>query len=75
VRFKSFDGLEIPVILYKPKQAVAEKVPALVWINGGPGGQSRKGYSAVIQYLVIMVTLFLKLINEAQMVMEKPFIT
>lgn len=52
VRFKSFDGLEIPGILYKPKQASKQKVPALVWIHGGPGGQSRKGYSALIQHLV-----------------------
>ena len=52
VRFKSFDGLEIPGILYKPKQAELKKVPALVWIHGGPGGQSRKGYSAAIQHLV-----------------------
>ncbi len=52
VRFKSFDGLEIPGLLYKPKQAANGKVPALVWIHGGPGGQSRKGYSALIQHLV-----------------------
>jgi dipeptidyl aminopeptidase/acylaminoacyl peptidase len=52
VRFKSFDGLEIPGILYKPKQADTQKVPALVWIHGGPGGQSRKGYSAMVQHLV-----------------------
>ncbi len=53
VRFKSFDGLEIPAIYYKPKQASADnKVPALVWVHGGPGGQSRTGYSALIQYLV-----------------------
>ena len=52
VRFKSFDGLEIPGILYKPKQAETQKVPALVWIHGGPGGQSRKGYSALVQHLV-----------------------
>jgi prolyl oligopeptidase len=51
-RFKSFDGLEIPGILYKPKQAETEKVPALVWIHGGPGGQSRFGYSAMVQHLV-----------------------
>ncbi|MBV1908155.1 MAG: prolyl oligopeptidase family serine peptidase [Kangiellaceae bacterium] len=52
-RFKSFDELEIPGILYKPKMATAEaKVPALVWVHGGPGGQSRKGYRAAIQHLV-----------------------
>ncbi len=53
VRFKSFDGLEIPAIYYKPKQAsVDNKVPALVWVHGGPGGQSRQGFSSIIQYLV-----------------------
>ena len=52
VRFKSFDGLEIPAIFYKPHNASEEnKVPALVWVHGGPGGQSRTGYFALIQYL------------------------
>ncbi len=53
VRFKSFDALPIPNILFKPQPATAEsKAPALVWVHGGPGGQTRKGYSALIQYLV-----------------------
>ena len=53
VRYKSFDGIEIPAIYYKPKQASAtNKVPALVWVHGGPGGQSRIGYSNSIQHLV-----------------------
>jgi dipeptidyl aminopeptidase/acylaminoacyl peptidase len=53
VRFKSFDGVEIPGILYMPNGANAEsKVPALVWVHGGPGGQSRMGYRGLIQYLV-----------------------
>lgn len=53
IRYKSFDGLEIPAIYYKPHQASENnKVPALVWVHGGPGGQSRVGYSALIQYLV-----------------------
>lgn len=53
IRYKSFDGLEIPAIYYQPKQAsVNNKVPALVWVHGGPGGQSRLGYSSLIQYLV-----------------------
>ncbi len=52
VRFKSFDGMEIPNILFKPHQATAErKAPAVVWVTGGPGGQSRKGYMALFQYL------------------------
>jgi dipeptidyl aminopeptidase/acylaminoacyl peptidase len=53
VRFKSFDGKEIPAIFYKPLQADKNnKVPALVWVHGGPGGQSRVGFSNSIQYLV-----------------------
>lgn len=53
VRYKSFDGLDIPAIYYKPQQASStHKVPALVWVHGGPGGQSRTGYFALIQYLV-----------------------
>ena len=53
VRYPSFDGLEIPGIFYMPQQASADNpVPALVWVHGGPGGQSTKGYSATIQHLV-----------------------
>lgn len=53
IRYKSFDGLEIPAIYYKPHQASAEtKVPALVWVHGGPGGQSRQNFSSLIQYMV-----------------------
>ncbi|MEX0289798.1 MAG: alpha/beta fold hydrolase [Flavobacteriaceae bacterium] len=53
VRFKSVDGLEIPAIYYKPHQANTEaKVPALVWVHGGPGGQSRQNFSSLIQYMV-----------------------
>ena len=53
VRFESFDGLEVPGVLYTPHQAKKDgaKLPALVWVHGGPGGQSRVGFSALIQYL------------------------
>lgn len=53
IRYPSFDDLEIPAIYYKPLDATpGNKVPALVWVHGGPGGQSRVGYFALIQYLV-----------------------
>lgn len=53
VRFKSFDGTLIPSIYFRPKGASAtSKVPAVVFVHGGPGGQTRRGYSALIQYLV-----------------------
>jgi dipeptidyl aminopeptidase/acylaminoacyl peptidase len=53
IRYPSFDGLDIPSVYYKPHNASADNpVPALVWVHGGPGGQSRMGYSSLIQYLV-----------------------
>lgn len=53
VRYKSFDGTEIPAILYQPKGATAQaKVPAIVRVHGGPGGQARMPYSAGVQFLV-----------------------
>jgi dipeptidyl aminopeptidase/acylaminoacyl peptidase len=53
IRFKSFDGKEIPAIYYKPKNATGSNpVPAILWIHGGPGGQSTTGFSNQIQFLV-----------------------
>jgi dipeptidyl aminopeptidase/acylaminoacyl peptidase len=52
VRYPSFDGLKIPAIYYKPHIKPEEKVPALVMVHGGPGGQARIGYNPVVQYLV-----------------------
>ncbi|WP_420572702.1 alpha/beta fold hydrolase [Kordia sp.] len=53
IRYKSFDGTVIPAIYYLPHQASAEnKVPAVVWVHGGPGGQSRQSFRPLIQYLV-----------------------
>jgi dipeptidyl aminopeptidase/acylaminoacyl peptidase len=53
VHYKSFDSLDIPAILYKPHQASeANPAPALVWVHGGPGDQSRLSYFSVIQFLV-----------------------
>ena len=52
VRFKSFDGMVIPSIYYKPKGlAPGAKAPAVIFVHGGPGGQTRRGYSALMQYL------------------------
>lgn len=52
-RFISYDGLEIPGLLYLPHEASPiNRVPALVWVHGGPGGQVRVGYNALVQYLV-----------------------
>ena len=53
IRFRSFDSLEIPAIYYRPLMASADKpAPALIWVHGGPGGQTRVGYFALIAFLV-----------------------
>jgi len=53
VRYKSFDGLEIPAIYYKPHQASANnKAAAIVFVHGGPGGQAGLYYFPLTQYLV-----------------------
>ena len=47
------DGLEFYGYLYKPIQASSDrKAPALLWIHGGPGGQSQPGWNAELQFLV-----------------------
>jgi dipeptidyl aminopeptidase/acylaminoacyl peptidase len=53
VRFKSYDGVEVPGILYKPRNASASSpAPAIVLVHGGPGGQARRTYNAQVQHLV-----------------------
>jgi dipeptidyl aminopeptidase/acylaminoacyl peptidase len=52
VRFNARDGMTIPNILWKPHQATADsKAPALVFVHGGPGGQTTPAYSALVQFL------------------------
>ena len=53
VKFNSFDDIEIPGVLYLPKnKSKNKKVPAMIWVHGGPGGQSMVGYRDDIQFLV-----------------------
>jgi len=53
VRYEAEDGVIIPGVLYRPHGASAETpVPAVVFVHGGPGGQSRRVYSPMIQHLV-----------------------
>ncbi|MDC0714565.1 S9 family peptidase [Stigmatella sp. ncwal1] len=76
VRFKSFDGLEIPNILFKPHQATPEnKAPAIVWVHGGPGGQTRKSYSAMLQYLANHGYVVLGINNRGSSGYGKTFFT
>ncbi len=66
IKFKTFDGREIPAWYYKPagqiganigsmatRSAMLEanaKVPVIVSVHGGPEGQSRPGFNALFQY-------------------------
>lgn len=53
VRFASYDGLEIPGLLYRPHAASPDApVPAVIWLRGSTGGQARVGYDPLLQYLV-----------------------
>ena len=52
VRFRSYDGTEIPGVLYTPHQASPRaRAPAVVLVHGGPGGQAQVGYFALVQAL------------------------
>lgn len=53
VRYPAEGGVMIPAVLYKPRGAsAANPAPAIVLVHGGPGGQTRRGYSAMVQHLV-----------------------
>ncbi|RZJ86645.1 MAG: S9 family peptidase, partial [Brevundimonas sp.] len=53
VRYPGEGGVMIPAVLYKPRGASsANPGPAIVLVHGGPGGQTRRGYSAMVQHLV-----------------------
>lgn len=53
VRFKSYDGVSVPGILYVPNGAKAgDRLPAVIHVHGGPGDESAIGYRPLVQYLV-----------------------
>ena len=51
VRYRSFDGLEIPAVFYEPGEA-GENAPVVVNVHGGPESQSRPTFAPVTQYLL-----------------------
>lgn len=53
VRYRGEGSVMIPAVLYRPHGvSAANPAPAVVLVHGGPGGQSRRGYSAMVQHLV-----------------------
>jgi dipeptidyl aminopeptidase/acylaminoacyl peptidase len=47
---ESFDGLEVPVLLYRPV-ATSAQPPVVVVVHGGPEGQSQRLFSPIVQAL------------------------
>ncbi len=52
VKYRSFDGLEIPAFLYLPKSGNLKNLPCIISIHGGPESQATYGFSAVFQYFL-----------------------
>ena len=53
VRYRSFDGLEVPAFLYVPAtRRSGERIPFVVHFHGGPEGQHRPGFDRTVQALV-----------------------
>ena len=51
IRFKSFDGVSVPALVYRPKTAAANaKLPVIIDIHGGPEAQTRPGWNPGAQY-------------------------
>lgn len=49
--YKSFDNLEVPYFYYDNSTDDKKKKPAVLYIHGGPEGQTKAEYNPVIQYL------------------------
>lgn len=52
VRLPSFDGLEVPAFVFRPRDAGPDRTPVVVLVHGGPESQYRPSFGAVTQYLV-----------------------
>lgn len=76
IRFASFDGLEISSLLFTPKGAKpGDDLPALLYIHGGPGGQTRLNYNPRIQYWVNHGYVILAVNNRGSSGYGKSFFT
>jgi dipeptidyl aminopeptidase/acylaminoacyl peptidase len=56
IRYKSFDGREIPAWYYRPQNGVTAAggrgLPVIVSVHGGPEAQAQPGFSAIFQYFL-----------------------
>ncbi len=53
ISYPTFDGLQIPALLYRPSGEKGARLPAaMLMVHGGPEGQTRPSFSAVNQFFV-----------------------
>ncbi|MBV9210345.1 MAG: S9 family peptidase [Acidobacteria bacterium] len=53
IRYKTFDGREIPAWYYRPQpQSSSKSLPVIVSAHGGPEGQAQPSFSAIFQYFL-----------------------
>ena len=53
VKYKAFDGTEIPAFIYVPPgHPKGTAIPFVISYHGGPEGQNRPGFNATMQYLL-----------------------
>lgn len=52
VEYPTFDGRQIPAYFFRPPGAQPTNLPVVIWVHGGPEGQTRPNLNAVIQYFV-----------------------
>jgi dipeptidyl aminopeptidase/acylaminoacyl peptidase len=50
VRYKSFDGEQIPAFVYRAKRADGKKAPVLINIHGGPEAQALPSFTPTFQF-------------------------
>jgi dipeptidyl aminopeptidase/acylaminoacyl peptidase len=53
IKYKSFDGLEIPAFLYLPPDYQGKPIPFVIDVHGGPESQFRPGFVRNFQYLLL----------------------
>jgi dipeptidyl aminopeptidase/acylaminoacyl peptidase len=52
IHWKSFDGLTVSGLLYRPPSSFSGPRPVILNIHGGPEGQSRPGFLGASNYLI-----------------------
>ncbi len=52
VHYPTFDGRQIPALLFTPRDVAPRGLPVVVYVHGGPESQYRPNFNPVVQYLV-----------------------